>query len=132
MYATCGLPLRSLSFLHLWGLESPISLSRGSALPHCFVQVIAKATVPLFKYEDIETGVKIDVSFNVANGPAVRTPETNNCLPWPAPRPFLPRLLVDVAVSGKSERPMGFGTGRTLGAIAGQQPVLSLRPDVSP
>ena len=36
------------------------------------VQVIAKAKVPIVKFEDAETGYAFDVSFDVANGPEVR------------------------------------------------------------
>lgn len=62
-------------------------------------QVISRATVPLFKYEDIETGVKIDISFDVANGPAVRPaalhpgPGRVLCLAWSRPDPLCCRRL---------------------------------------
>lgn len=38
------------------------------------VQVIAKAKVPIVKFIERESGFQFDVSFDVANGPAVRAP----------------------------------------------------------
>ena len=35
------------------------------------LQVIAKAKVPIVKFEDAETGYAFDISFDVANGPEV-------------------------------------------------------------
>ena len=37
-----------------------------------FSQVIAKAKVPIIKFEEAESGYNFDVSFDVANGPEVR------------------------------------------------------------
>lgn len=45
-------PIDAQSFLHL-------------------LQVIAKAKVPIVKFEDAETGYAFDISFDVANGPEV-------------------------------------------------------------
>lgn len=49
-------------------------------LPPHTLQVIAKAKVPIVKFEDAETGYAFDVSFDVANGPEVRF-----CLPARSP-----------------------------------------------
>ena len=35
-------------------------------------QVIAKAKVPIVKFTEIESDLQFDISFDVANGPAVR------------------------------------------------------------
>lgn len=37
------------------------------------LQVIARAKVPIVKFEDAETGYNFDVSFDVANGPEAST-----------------------------------------------------------
>eukprot|EP00192_Tetraselmis_astigmatica_P005246 CAMPEP_0117658106 /NCGR_PEP_ID=MMETSP0804-20121206/5687_1 /TAXON_ID=1074897 /ORGANISM="Tetraselmis astigmatica, Strain CCMP880" /LENGTH=528 /DNA_ID=CAMNT_0005464605 /DNA_START=120 /DNA_END=1707 /DNA_ORIENTATION=- len=58
------------------------------------IQVIAKATVPLFKYEDIETGVKLDISFNVANGPAAASYVLDIMKKFPPMRPLVIVLKV--------------------------------------
>lgn len=42
---------------------------RPRPLPH---QVIAKAKVPIVKFEDAHTGYNFDLSFDVANGPEAR------------------------------------------------------------
>ncbi|KAI7844721.1 hypothetical protein COHA_001808 [Chlorella ohadii] len=44
------------------------------------MQVIAKAKVPIVKFEDAETGYAFDVSFDVANGPEVRAAENVRAL----------------------------------------------------
>ena len=33
------------------------------------MQIIAKAKVPIIKFEDIESGINFDISFDAANGP---------------------------------------------------------------
>lgn len=33
------------------------------------VQIIAKAKVPIIKFEDVESGINFDISFDAANGP---------------------------------------------------------------
>ena len=37
-------------------------------LTHCFIQVLDKASVPIIKLTDRDTKIKVDISFNMANG----------------------------------------------------------------
>ena len=39
--------------------------------PPLYVQVIAKAKVPIVKFTEMESDLQFDISFDVANGPAV-------------------------------------------------------------
>jgi hypothetical protein len=56
------------------------------------VQVIAKAKVPIVKFVERESGFQFDVSFDVANGPAVR-PTPALCIhSRPLPAAWLGRL----------------------------------------
>lgn len=67
--------------------------------------------MPLFKYEDVETGVKIDVSFNVANGPAVGDALSLFPPPPPSSSCFLARIKAQAA-KGK-QPPIGSGRRAT-------------------
>lgn len=55
------------------------------------LQVIAKAKVPIVKFEEVESGINFDVSFNVANGPeaAQRVRDLTAALP-----PMQPLMMV--------------------------------------
>lgn len=53
-------------------LLTPGTLFVKRLLSRTIAQVIAKAKVPIVKFEDAETGYAFDVSFDVANGPEVR------------------------------------------------------------
>ncbi len=44
-------------------MSETLTLSRASA------QIIAKAKVPIIKFEDTQSGVNFDISFDAANGP---------------------------------------------------------------
>lgn len=59
-------------------------------------QVIAKAKVPIIKFEEAESGYNFDISFDVANGPEVR-------------RPFM----------GAASEEWGWGRGRARWILAG-------------
>ena len=94
---------------------APASHPSSLRVPLPCAQVISKATVPLFKYEDVETGVKIDISFDVANGPEVTAAPTRPCplpsLPPPLPclpLPFPPCLLSPLSFSSLSFPPLSF------------------------
>lgn len=54
---------------------APGTLFAKRLLSRTTAQVIAKAKVPIVKFEDAETGYAFDVSFDVANGPEARGTE---------------------------------------------------------
>jgi DNA polymerase sigma len=45
-----------------------VLIVQGSDIPGV-AQVIGKAKVPIIKFNDVETGLSFDISFDVANGP---------------------------------------------------------------
>jgi hypothetical protein len=51
--------------------NAPLHLAHPPFPAPCFLQVIAKAKVPIVKFEDADTGYSFDISFDVANGPEV-------------------------------------------------------------
>ena len=63
---------RGMHTLGCWTACRMHDLGCWAACPSHTLQVIAKAKVPIVKFEDAETGYAFDVSFDVANGPEVR------------------------------------------------------------
>lgn len=95
---------------------SPASIHRLLRLPPTAArsrwQVIAKAKVPIVKFEDADTGYNFDLSFDVANGPEVRASAVG--------------LWQRVGQAGRQERVGGWATARL--PLPSLQPRLSRSP----
>lgn len=57
-------------------------------------QVISRAKVPLVKFDDVASGVSVDISFDVANGPEAATVTRQLMDELPAMRPLVLLLKV--------------------------------------
>ena len=73
---------------------------RGMAMK---IQLIAKARVPIVKFEEVESGHQFDISFDVANGPASAEIVRENMRRFPALRPLTTVLKAFLAQRGLNE-----------------------------
>ena len=67
------------------------------------IQLIAKARVPIVKFEEVESGHQFDISFDVANGPASAEIVRENMRRFPALRPLTTVLKAFLAQRGLNE-----------------------------
>jgi len=67
------------------------------------IQLIAKARVPIVKFEEVESGHQFDISFDVANGPASAEIVRKNMRRFPALRPLTTVLKAFLAQRGLNE-----------------------------
>jgi non-canonical poly(A) RNA polymerase PAPD5/7 len=73
---------------------------RGMAMK---IQLIAKARVPIVKFEEVESGFQFDISFDVANGPASAEIVRENMKRFPALRPLTTVLKAFLHQRGLNE-----------------------------
>ena len=73
---------------------------RGMAMK---IQLIAKARVPIVKFEEVESGHQFDISFDVANGPASAEIVRENMRRFPALRPLTTVLKAFLHQRGLNE-----------------------------
>ena len=67
------------------------------------IQLIAKARVPIVKFEEVESGHQFDISFDVANGPASAEIVRENMRRFPALRPLTTVLKAFLHQRGLNE-----------------------------
>ena len=67
------------------------------------IQLIAKARVPIVKFEEVESGFQFDISFDVANGPASAEIVRENMKRFPALRPLTTVLKAFLHQRGLNE-----------------------------
>ena len=67
------------------------------------IQLIAKARVPIVKFEEVQSGHQFDISFDVANGPASAEIVRDNMKRFPALRPLTTVLKAFLHQRGLNE-----------------------------